>query len=394
MAPGGGDVDDEARGVRLGELGMAQLLGQGPRLLLVEAVVVELDLLVGRGAHDEEIAGRLHRTGGPSGDAGQQLAQVLTRDQLGGGGVDLLQALGGPPELVLQGLDRRLAPLGPGRRRLPRRGGAVGGEARALAPDQPVAAALRPPSLALLLDDRAASESQDGGDLAEEALGEGAERRAPRRAAPGGHLHHHPLVAALGHHHRGDGHEAGTLGRQPTQQVGRAHALSVGGPLVLAHNGRAHVPADLGVAQHPAGRAEQGHRRRVGAPGRGVLEVGDRALLAGGRQHCGHSLVSGTVAHVAQGDAGDHPRDVPLGGRSLLHVAAQATTSRWLGAGASDRWYRPRVSRWVRVRIGRPPRAAVRRGARPAPRRTAVGPGRHGPARACGAPFGPARGDR
>ena len=185
MAPGGGDVDDEARGVRLGELGMAQLLGQGPGLLLVEAVVVELDLLVGRGAHDEEIAGRLHRTGGPSGDAGQQLAQVLTRDQLGGGGVDLLQPLGGPPELVLQGLDRRLAPLGPGRRRLPRRGGAVGGEARALAPDQPVAAALRPPGLALLLDDRAASESQDGGDLAEEALGEGAERRAPRRRRAG-----------------------------------------------------------------------------------------------------------------------------------------------------------------------------------------------------------------
>ena len=363
----------EVVGVRLPEL-----LGQGPGLDFVEAVVVQVQGLLGGHLDHQQVAGGVDGPGGAAGDAGQQLGQVVDRQQVRGRREHLLEALAHLAQLLLQpghpGLGVHLelgagfdyALLVPGHRV---QAGAVVDERGPLPglPGDAVEAEPAATGLALGLGHHRRHQTEEDGDLGEQALGELAHVDVPGEPRPGQGLDHGVGVAHLEGLEGGHRGELGRRRRHVAQQLGRRAegAQQVGhvGAVVLAQHLLADVAADVGVTGHLAGRGQQGDGLLMGAPAARVLEHLGRPGLAGGGQHLGHAEVADPAADVAHDDAGDGPGDVLAASKSS--PVAPLTVMR---------------RRLPSCRFRRPPGPSVRAGAILPPRapRRARAPGTSG----------------
>ena len=267
-APGRGDVDDEVGAPGVVGDRSPEFVGQGLGLGRVEPVVVEVDRLVGPGAHDQEVAGGVDGVGGPLGDAGEQVVEVVAGQQLGRGGEDLLEALAHVAQLGLEqghpgvGVDLHRRPgldhpvVCPGRR----------GAAAPVDDGRPLTdlpghrVETEPPTagLALGLGHHPGEQAEEDRHVGEQALGEIAHIEVAGMVGPGEGPHHGVGLADL---ERLDGRDGGEGGRgrgDVAQELGRGaeRAPPVGdvGALVLAKHLFADVATDVGVADHHGGR--------------------------------------------------------------------------------------------------------------------------------------------
>ena len=189
LPPGRGDLHDQHRVVHDGlprERGEREV----PRLQLVEAVAVDLQLGFRPGTHGQDVARGAHCVCGALNDATQYRLEVVGRHQIAGGRVGALQSLGHRHELGLQ-RGHALLGIGGGRGQL----GIPGNRVQAL----PIAARL---ALALLdtgerkpEQDRKAREQPRGPVAVQPTAGEALTRAGHDHATPGGgfdglHLRH------------------------------------------------------------------------------------------------------------------------------------------------------------------------------------------------------------
>jgi hypothetical protein len=105
-APGGGNLGDQARALVVVGCFIHELDRHPRRVLVAEALVVDLQGRIGRGLHDEHVAGCPHGQAGASGDAREHGRHVVRGDEIGGGRLKRLQACGEDGQLGRLGRGR------------------------------------------------------------------------------------------------------------------------------------------------------------------------------------------------------------------------------------------------------------------------------------------------